>query len=334
MTKLRPSFLKYAAATCLSALTLNMAVIGTGYSQNLKVRAGVTVSVDAMTAAFLMALDSGAFAKAGMDVDARIFVQSNQKYDAIKAEALDVDIDMGAINAAQLHSGGVPIVVLRATTPADVWGVIAKSDSKLAKPADFIGKKYGVISLSGTNYGVTYLAFKTQNATLMKDVKVSTLPPAGLITALENGDIDGATTFEPFLTTALRTGRVKMLFNPGDVYEQKYKEPFIALTVGARKDYVTKNRVAMTKFMAILEESMASLPQRTDEAAKSMVKHMPEMKMSEADAKELLVKYLPGAIKSQNTPVFVKTVQNMYDRLLEAKQLKEPVKAADFWIKL
>jgi phthalate transport system substrate-binding protein len=43
---------------------------------------------------------------------------------------------------------------------------------------------------------------------------------------------------------------------------------------------------------------------------------------------------MSGAIKSQNTPAFVKTVQNMYDRLLEAKQLKEPVKAADFWIKL
>jgi ABC-type nitrate/sulfonate/bicarbonate transport system substrate-binding protein len=334
MTKLRPSFLKYAAATCLSAIALNMAAMSPGYAQNLKVRVGATVSVDAMTAAFLMALDNGAFAKAGMDVDARMFVQSNQKYDTIKAEGLDVDIDMGAVNAAQLHSGGVPIVVLRATTPADVWGVIARTDSKLAKPADFKAKRYGVVSLSGTNFGVTYLAFQTQGVTLMKDVKVSTLPPAGLITALENGDIDGATTFEPFLTTALKTGRVKMLFNPGDVYEQKFGEPFIALTVAARKEYVAKNRVAMTRFMAILEESLASLPQRTDAAAKAMVKYMPEMKMSEAEAKELLVKYLPGAIKSQNTPAFVKTVQNMYDRLLEAKQLKEPVKAADFWIKL
>jgi len=315
-------------------MTLNMAAINPSFAENLKVRVGATVSVDAATAAFLMALDDGAFAKAGMDVETRVFVQSNQKYDTIKAGGHDVDINMGAVNAAQLYSGGVPILILRATTPADVWGVIARADSKLAKPADFKDKRFGVVSLSGTNFGVTYLAFKTEGVTLMKDVKISTLPPSGLITALEKGDLDGATTFEPFLTTALKTGRVKMLFNPGDVYEKKFNEPFIALTVAARKDYVAKNRAAMTKFMAILEQSMASLPERTDDAAKAMVKYMPEMKTTEAEIKELLVKYMPTAIKSQNTPVFIKTVQNQYDRLLDAKQLKEPVKAAEFWIKL
>ena len=64
-----------------------------------------------------------------------------------------------------------------------------------------------------------------------------------------------------------------------------------------------------------------------------MVKYMPEMKMSEADTKELVVKYMPNIIKSQNTPEFIKSVQNMYDRLLQAKQLKDPVKASEFWIR-
>jgi phthalate transport system substrate-binding protein len=61
---------------------------------------------------------------------------------------------------------------------------------------------------------------------------------------------------------------------------------------------------------------------------------MPEMKLDEAQTKQLIVKYMPNMIKSQNTPVFIGSVQNMYDRLLEIKQLKEPVKASDFWIKL
>ncbi|MDB5764829.1 MAG: transporter substrate-binding protein [Herminiimonas sp.] len=39
-------------------------------------------------------------------------------------------------------------------------------------------------------------------------------------------------------------------------------------------------------------------------------------------------------VKSRNDPPFVKSVQNLYDRLLEAKQLQEPVKATDFWVKL
>jgi phthalate transport system substrate-binding protein len=329
--KLRP-VLK-CAAVLVSAMALSMTLIAPSQAQNQKVRVGVTVSIDGVTAAFLMGLDNGSFAKAGLDVEVKTFVQSNQKYDTLKAGALDLDIDMGAINAAQLHSGGVPIVVLRAGTPADIWAVIARNDSKLTRPSDFKGKKYGVISLSGTNYGTTYLAFKTEGVDFQKDVRVSTLPPATLVTALENGEIEGATTFEPFLSQALKTGRVKTLFRPGDVYEKKFGEPFLALVVGGRKDYVEKNRAAVQKFMTVLEASIAALPQHPDAAAKAMVKYMPEMKMSEAETKELLVKYMPNIIKSQNTPEFIKTVQNLYDRLLEAKQLKEPVKASEFWIR-
>jgi ABC-type nitrate/sulfonate/bicarbonate transport system substrate-binding protein len=331
-----------ALSTLLSATTLSLTLglpltLGfatSAYADNLKVRVGATVSVDGAAAAFCLALESGAFTRAGLDVDVKTFVQSNQKYDTFKAGALDVDVNMGAINAAQLYSGGVPVVVLRAGTPADVWAVIARQDSKLTRPSDFKGKKFGVVSLSGTNYGTTFLAFKTEGVDFQKDVRVSTLPPATLVTALENGEIDGATTFEPFLTQAVRTGRVKVLFRPGDVYEKKFGEPFLALVIATRKEYLEKNRAAMVKFMGVMEETMAGLPQHTDEAARAMVKYMPEMKMSEADTKELLVKYMPNMIKSQNTPVFVKTVQNMYDRLLDAKQLKEPVKATDFWTKL
>ncbi|HEY4318644.1 MAG TPA: ABC transporter substrate-binding protein [Herbaspirillum sp.] len=329
--KLRP-VLKYAALLA-SAIALSMTIIAPSQAQNQKVRVGVTISVDGVTAAFLMAVDNGSFAKAGLDVDVKPFVQSNQKYDTIKAGGLDMDIDMGAINAAQLYSGGVPIVVLRAGTPADIWAVIARQDSKLTRPSDFKGKKYGVVSLSGTNYGTTYLAFKTEGIDFQKDVRVSTLPPATLVTALENGEIEGATTYEPFLSQAMKTGRVKVLFRPGDVYEKKYGEPFLALVVAGRKEYVEKNRAAVQKFMSVLEASLAALPQHTDEAAKAMVKYMPEMKMSEAETKELVVKYMPNIIKSQNTPEFVKSVQNMYDRLLEAKQLKQPVKASEFWIR-
>ena len=327
-------FVKSMAVTVLSAFAMNFSVTLPSLAQAVKMRVGATVSVDGATAAFLRAYEAGEFAKAGLDIELRSFVQSNQKYDAIKGAALDIDIDMGSINAAQLFSGGVPIVVLRAGTPADVWGVIVKKDSTLSKPADFKGKKYGVVSLSGTNYGATYLAFKTEGVDLMRDVKVSTLPPANLITALEKGDIEGATTYEPFLTTALESGRVKMIFRPGDVYEKKYNEPFIALVVAARKEYVDKNKVAVQKFMSVLEASMASLPQNTDAAAKAMVKHMPEMKLDEAQTKQLIVKYMPNMIKSQNTPTFIGSVQNQYDRLLEIKQLKDPVKASDFWIKL
>jgi phthalate transport system substrate-binding protein len=245
---------------------------------------------------------------------------------------LDIDINMGAINSAQLFSSGVPVVVLRAGTPADIWAVIARKDSTFTKPADFKGQKYGVVSLSGVNYGATYLAFKTDGVDLAKDVKVSTLPPSALVPALVSGQIAGATTYEPFLTNALATGSVKILFRPGDIYEQKFHQPLVALTIATNKDYLKNHRENVKKFMQVMDATRATLAQHTAEAAAAFVHHMPEAKMDVAAAKKLIDEYLPNAIKSENTPEFVAGVQQLYDRLLEAKQLKAPVKASDFWI--
>jgi ABC-type nitrate/sulfonate/bicarbonate transport system substrate-binding protein len=326
--------LKKPAMRLAAALALCVGLVAPGYAQTLKIKVGSTVSSDVSAAALCLAIKNGAFKKAGLDVEIKSFVQSNQKYDAFKAGGLDLDINMGAINAAQLHSSGVPMLVLRAVTPADIWAVVVRKDSTLSKPSDFRGKKFGVVSLSGTNYGTTFLSFKAEGVDFMREVKVSTLPPAALITALEKGEVDGATIYEPYLTTALKTGRIKTLFRPGDVYERHYHEPFLALVIAGRKEFVEKNRAAVAKFVAVMEETLATLGSNLDPAAQALVEGMPEIKLTPAEAKELLVPYAPNTVKSRNDAAFIKKVQNLYDRLLDAKQLKEPVKAADFWTKL
>jgi ABC-type nitrate/sulfonate/bicarbonate transport system substrate-binding protein len=240
---------------------------------------------------------------------------------------------MGAINAAQLYSSGVPMVVLRAVSPADIWAVVVKPDSTLKSPADFKGKKYGVVSLSGTNYGTTFLSFKADGVDLIRDVKVSTLPPANLVTALEKGEIDGGTIYEPYLTTALKANRVKILFRPGDLYQKRFGEPFLALVISARKEFVEKNRAAAGKFISVMEDTLVNLNSNLDAAAQAHSECIPETKLTAAETKEYLLPYAPNVIKTRNEPAMVKSAQNLYDRLLEAKQLQQPVKAADFWVK-
>ncbi len=331
---------KHFIAQCASAglrsfavLLLSLSLSNSALAQT-KIRVGSTVSSDVSAAALSLGIKTGAFKKAGIDVELSNFVQSSQKYDAMKGNAIDMDINMGAINAAQLHSSGVPITVLRAVTPADIWAVVAKPDSKLSRPVDFKGKRFGVVSLSGTNFGVTYLAFKTQSVDFMREVKISALPPSALLAALDKGEVDGATIYEPYLTAALKTKRVKVLFRPGEVYEKRFGEPFIALVITSRTEFVQKNRAAATKFIAVMDQMLESLPGNIDLASQALVECIPDMKISAADAKELLVPYLPNVIKTPNEPMFVKRVQNMYDRLLEANQLKEPVKASEFWTRL
>jgi phthalate transport system substrate-binding protein len=300
----------------------------------VKIVVGSTVSTDVSAAALALAMKNGAFKRAGLDIQLKNFVQSNQKYDTFKAGAIDMDINMGAINAAQLYSSGVPVQVLRAATPADIWAVVAPKASPLKSALDMKGKRFGVVSLSGTNFGATYAAMKLAGIDMMRDMKVSTLPPSGILLALDKGEIDAATIYEPYLTPALKSGRVKVVLKPGEVYQAHYKEPFLALVISAQKDFVTENRAAAAKFVAVMEQTLDSLGNNTDAAAKALTEVMPEIQLSPAEVKELLLPYIPNTIKTPNDAATVRAAQNLYDRMLEAKQLRSPVKASEFWIKL
>lgn len=316
-----------------AATVLVSAAIAAPAQAQVKIVVGSTVSSDVSAAALALAMKDGAFKRAGLDIQLKNFVQSNQKYDTFKAGAIDMDINMGAINAAQLYASGVPVQVLRAVTPADIWAVVAPAASPLKGPLDLKGKRFGVVSLSGTNYGATYAAMKLSGVDMMRDMKVSTLPPSAILLALEKKDIDAATLYEPYLTPALKSGRVKVVFKPGDIYQAHYKEPFLALVISGRKEFVEKNRAATAKFVAVMEQTLANLGNNTDAAAKALTEVMPEIKLTPAQVKELLLPYIPNVIKTQNDPATVKAAQNLYDRMLEAKQLRTPAKASEFWVK-
>lgn len=317
------------AATLLFSASMAMPA----YAQ-VKIVVGSTVSSDVSAAALALAIKNGAFKRAGLDIEVKNFIQSNQKYDTFKAGAIDIDINMGAINAAQMYASGVPVQVLRAATPADIWAVVTPQTSTLKSPLDMKGKRFGVVSLSGTNYGATYAAMKLAGVDMMRDMKVATLPPSALLLALDKKEIDAATIYEPYLTPALKSGRVKVAFKPGELYQSHYKEPFLALVISAHKDFVTKNRAAAAKFVDVMEKTLANLGNNTDAAAKALTEVMPEIQLSPAQVKELLLPYIPNVIKTPNDAPTVKAAQNLYDRMLEAKQLRSPVDASKFWIKL
>lgn len=315
-----------------ASLTLAVAC-STSFAQAVKIRVGNTITTDVASAALFNAIEKGEFKKEGIDIESRSFIQSTQKYDMMKGGGIDIDVNMGAINAAQMFSVDVPIVVVRAVAPADIWAVVVRSDSKITKPEDFDGKKYGVVSLSGTNFGVTYFALKSAGVNLIRQVKLSTLPPAGLISALERGDVEGATLYEPFLSDALKAGNVKMLFRPGEVYQRHYKEPFFALTISVRKEFYEQNKEAVRKFVAVIDREARAMATDPTPAMQALAKRQPELKMSGDQVKEVLGPYIGNYITSENDPGFVRKVQNFYDRLFEIKQLPRPVKASDFWIK-
>lgn len=107
----------------------------------------------------------------------------------------------------------------------------------------------------------------------------------------------------------------------------------MALAIVARKDFYEKNKAAVGKFVEVMERQAAGLDANIDAATKAFAEAQPDMKMTPTQVKDVLSPYVSNYIRDQNDPVFVRKVQNLYDRLLEIKQLPQPVKAAEFWIK-
>lgn len=317
----------------VTLLALGSCLIPQLASAQTKVRVGMTVTTDIASAAMFNAIKKGTFKKEGIDLEVKPFIQSNQKYDTFKGGGIDMDINMSAVTSAQLNGAGVPFVVIKAMTPADIWAVVARTDSTLTKPEDFKGKRFGVVSLSGTNYGVTHMAFKVSGVDLMREVKVSTLPPAALVTALERGEVDGATLYEPYLAEAIKTGRVKELFRPGTLYAKAYKEPFIALVFAVRKEFYDANRPVVAKILSIMNKEAKELDTNLAAAAQAFAEGVPELKMKPAEALELLKPYADNYIEDVNEPAFLAKAQSFYDRLYEIKQISRPVKVSEFWVK-
>jgi ABC-type nitrate/sulfonate/bicarbonate transport system substrate-binding protein len=328
----RKNCLRLAAALAGALFAASASAQGTPAAP-VKIKVGYIISTDMTVLPFLHALKTGEFEKAGLDVEAKAFAQSSLKYDTFKAGGIDVDVNMGVINAAQLHSAGVPLVVLRAAQSAEQWAVIVKKDSPIKTPQDLRGRGFAVTTFSGTNFGSTYLTMKIHGIDMMRDLKVSTLPPANLLAALEKNDVAAATLYEPYLSNALASGKYRILYRTADVYKQHYKRELIALAVGARKEFYQKHPEAMRKFVAVLERSYREMPKNIDAAAEIEAKEIPELRMSAAQIKEIVMPYIDTYVRTENTPQFIADVQQFYDELLEIKQLNRPVKAADFWIK-
>jgi len=150
------------------------------------------------TAPIIVALKKGFCKSAGLDIDVKMFTSGGVAAQAFIAGQGDwaVTGDWPSMRAWMETKGNAdPVVGLfPAAHYTDLSVVVSKSS--IAKASDFKGKTMGV--WLGTTSEFFAAKFLDANGVANKDVTFKNLKPAEMVVALDRGDIDGFTIWQPF----------------------------------------------------------------------------------------------------------------------------------------
>lgn len=168
-----------------------------------------TIPLEA-SAEIYYAQQSGAFAKAGLDVETQPAQSSEAVAAAVASNA--VDVGFGALPPVVIaHNKGIPFVYI---APASLMTTDAPSAALLVAPAssirtgrDLDGKVVAVPGIASLNdYGAR--AWIDQHGGDSRTVKLVELGFSAMPAALAAGHVDAISTTEPFVALAKRTARI------------------------------------------------------------------------------------------------------------------------------
>jgi len=206
-------------------------------------------------AGLLWGLESGAFRKAGLDVD----LQKANSGSAVAAAVAGGAVNIGKSSLVSLLTGrskGFPFVLV---APAGIYrgeapsaGMITATTSTLKTGKDCNGKIMGVGALNDLT-ALGTMAWVDQTGGDWKSLRYVELPASAMAAAVEAGRVDAGTMPNPQFGEALASGKVRLLaYNNSSISRRFLQAGYFSTT-----DFVAKNAEAVATFGRIIDESSA-----------------------------------------------------------------------------
>jgi ABC-type nitrate/sulfonate/bicarbonate transport system substrate-binding protein len=149
---------------------------------------------------------------------------------------------------------GVPIQIV---APSALYlkekpqsAMVVLNNSPLRTGKDVNGKTFSSPSVKDLNEAVMR-AWVDKNGGDSKTMRIVEIPASSSLPALEEGRIDVATMYEPALTQALLTGRVRVLGRQFEAVGDRFQQTAFA----GLGTYIDRNREAMSRFARAMHES-------------------------------------------------------------------------------
>jgi NitT/TauT family transport system substrate-binding protein len=216
----------------------------------------------------LYAMKAGIYAKYGLQVELTGQTGGSTLASALAGGSLDLAAS-STLAVVTAVSRGVPFTIVGnlgfydAKTP-DI-ALIVSASSSIKRPKDLEGKVFGARYLDDLNSVATF-AWLDRNGVDRSTIKFVEVPPAASLAAIEQGRIDAATVYEPFLSQFDASGKVRILAYPYGALGSYFSD---AVIFGDSK-WVAANPALISRFLRASAEASAYVKSHEPEAARVM----------------------------------------------------------------
>ena len=253
----------------LLAFALAGALGGAGAAQAQETQLALGMSGWTGFAPLTLADKAGIFKKNGLNVELKMIPQKDRHL-ALASKAIQCAATTVETHVAW-NTNGVPIVqIFQMDKSYGADGLAVRNDVK--NFADIKGKTIGV-SAPGTApyFGLAWMLSK--NGMNLKDIKIASLEPQPAAQAFISGQIDGAMTYEPYLSM------VRAAPQAGKILATTIDYPMVMDTVGCSPEWLKANpkaAQALTNSYFEAVEMIKSDPTKANELMGSAVKQSGE----------------------------------------------------------
>jgi len=266
----------------------------------------------------LYAAQNGMYAKAGLNVEIVRLAGAAAVAAALAGGSLE--LGKGApVTVVQAIAKGLPFTIIGSagsyTMGSMQVGLVVLKDSPIKTAKDLNGKTLAGISLQDQNV-VSTLAWMDKNGGDSSSLKYVEIPASASLAAMEQGRVIGSALYEPVLTSAIESGKVRVL---ADTYEAIGNHWPVAVLFGPTK-WIDAHRDEVRRFL-----------NATQEANLYVAQHEADMGPLEAQYGGVVDPALFGKMHhaTRGVPMDPGDLQPVLDVLLKYKLIAQPMKAQD-----
>ncbi len=211
---------------------------------------------------------AGLFKRAGLNVDVSMLSATAVMVAALVGGSAQI-AQGSSLGAIQILAKGLPLTLIgsmsfyNADDPNE--GLIVAAGSSIKNPKDLEGKALGSVTLQNMN-SLSTLMWLAERGVDTSTIKLIEIPASATLAALESNRIAAATVYEPFYSTFVASGKVRVIGHPFSAVAKHYTDAVMLADV----KWAAEHRELVDRFLRVVQTASSYVAAHENETAPLM----------------------------------------------------------------